>query len=230
MLLAVSGQSAQALAAAGTNSNSSGSATPASFPNGSGSSAPTQSVVTETVAAQTVTAPSSSTGGSKSGSSGNSSGSSSVLPPVKHVFVVMLSGQGYNQSFGPQSDLPYLDKTLRPQGELVPYYYGVAQSSLANAIALISGQGPTVQTAADCPQYTDITPAKTGSEGQVLGNGCVYPTSTQTLPGELTAAGQTWKAYVHGVDDGPAGSAQTCRHPTIDAADTIRRHSPAIRI
>ena len=63
----------------------------------------------------------------------------------------MLSGQGYNQSFGPQSDLPYLAHTLRRQGELFPDYYGVAQSQLANGIALISGQGPTVQTQANCP-------------------------------------------------------------------------------
>ncbi len=183
--------------------------------------------VTETIAAQTVTSPAS--GGGGGGGGGGSSPpptTSSVLPPVKHVFIVMLSGQGYNQAFGPQSDLPYLAHTLRRQGELFPDYYGVAQSQLANGIALISGQGPTVQTQASCPEFTDITPAKAGSTGQVLGHGCVYPATTPTLPAELTTAGHTWKAYVDGIDNGPAGSAKTCRRPAINGADADQGPQP----
>ena len=131
----------------------------------------------------------------------------------------MLSSQGYSRSFGPDTVLPYLAHTLRKQGELFPYYYGVAQSQLANGVALLSGQGPTVQTELNCPQFSDITPAKSAAEGQVLGDGCVYPASTQTLPGQLVSAGDTWKAYVEGMNDGAAGTAQTCRKPTLNAAD-----------
>jgi hypothetical protein len=58
-----------------------------------------------------------------------------------------------------------------------------------------------MQTAAGCPEYTDIapgtvTPATAGTTEQVEGAGCVYPAPTLTLPGQLKAAGGTWKAYV----------------------------------
>ena len=124
-------------------------------------------------------------------------GSASGLPPIKHVFLIMLSDRGFFQSFAAHGG--YLSGPLRRQGELVQNYYAVAGSPLANEIALTSGQGPTAQTATDCPKFTRITPAHKGPRGQVLGNGCVYPGKTKSLAGQLTAAGQTWKAYVGGV-------------------------------
>ena len=36
------------------------------------------------------------------------------------------------------------------------------------------------------------------------GNGCAYPATTKTLPGQLTEAGLKWKAYVQGIEDGAA--------------------------
>jgi hypothetical protein len=166
------------------------------------------------------TAGSSSTSGSSSSGSGSSSSSTpSTLPPVKHVFVIMLADQGYDQTFGAPTSDPYLATTLRKQGELLPNYYAVTQGELANEIALISGQGPTPQTAANCPNYADIEPAVAGTEGQVVGSGCVYPSSTQTLADQLISKGDTWKAYVEGIGDGPHGQAKTCRHPALGSAD-----------
>ena len=112
-----------------------------------------------------------------------------------------------------------LSKTLRRQGELITNYYGVASSSLADGIALISGQGPTQQTVANRPTYENITAATTGAQDQVGGD--VYPTTTttQTLPQQLTDSGYSWKAYVEGMDAGPTGTPQSCRHPTLGAAD-----------
>ena len=130
------------------------------------------------------------------------------LPPVKHVFMIVLSDRGYSQSFGASHG--YLSGALRRQGEIVLNYYAVAGAPLANEIALISGQGPTVQTATDCPTYSRIKPATKAARGQVLGSGCSYPTSTKTLASELTAAGDTWKAYVQGV---PSGAKSACRVP-----------------
>jgi phosphatidylinositol-3-phosphatase len=156
--------------------------------------------------ARTVTlpAPASPTpGGGDSSSSGLLS-----LPPIKHVFLIVLSDQGFNQTFGSSSDAAYLARTLPRQGELLENYYAVAGGSLANEIALISGQGPTEQTAADCPVFTDITPGTRAAEGQVIGNGCVYPSATRTLAGQLTRAGDSWKAYVEAVAK-PASTA--CR-------------------
>ena len=117
------------------------------------------------------------------------------------------------------SAAPYLAKTLRGQGELLTNYYAVAQGELANEIALVSGQGPTPQTAANCPDYTEISPGTVGAESQVTGSGCVYPSATLTLPGQLATAGKTWKAYVEGIGNGGAGQPSTCRHPALGSAD-----------
>jgi hypothetical protein len=135
------------------------------------------------------------------------------------VFLIVLSEHGYTASFGPNSQAPYLSKTLVGQGELLQNYYAVTGGELANEIALLSGQGPNPQTAANCPTYTDVTPGTAGSQGQVNGSGCVYPRTTLTLADQLTADGRTWKSYVEDIGNGGAGQPPTCRHPPLGAAD-----------
>jgi phosphatidylinositol-3-phosphatase len=162
-------------------------------------------------------------GAGASGSEGESSkGAANApakqLPPVKHVFVIMLSDEPYASVFGPSSTAPYLSQTLEHQGELLVGYHAVAHEELANEVALLSGQGPTLETAANCPNYTAITPASAGAGGQVLGAGCVYPASTQTLPGQLQAKHLSLRAYVQGIDE--AGTQLgACAHPTLGQAD-----------
>jgi hypothetical protein len=141
-----------------------------------------------------------------------------ALPPIKHVFLIVLSDQGFNQAFGPGAPATYLSKTLVSQGELLNDYYAVSGGELANEIALISGQGPTVQTAEDCPLYTAMTPGTVGAAGQVLGSGCVYPSQTDTLAEQLTTDGLTWKAYLEGIGEGPS-QPTTCPHPALGAVD-----------
>jgi hypothetical protein len=140
------------------------------------------------------------------------------LPPVKHVFLIVLSDQGYANTFSPVSTDRYLSKTLAKQGELINNYYGVAASPLANDIALISGQGPTVQTASNCPTFSLVSPGNVHA-GQVMGDGCVYPASAHTLPDQLTAKQLTWRAYIEGMADAPAGQHKTCRSPKLESAD-----------
>ncbi len=147
-------------------------------------------------------------------------GSSTLaLPPITHVFLIVLSDQGYKAAFGAGSQAPYLSKTLTSQGELVDNYYAVAGGELANEIALISGQGPTPQTAANCPLYTEITPGKLGAQGQVLGSGCVYPTQALTFGDQLTAQRQD----VEGLCGRPRPAAapvsrRRAAHPTLGGA------------
>jgi phosphatidylinositol-3-phosphatase len=172
---------------------------------------------------------SSSSSSSSSGSSGSeessaggggssSQGAKAKLPAIKHVFVVMLSDEPYASAFGPTSPAPYLTGTLEKKGELLVRYYAVAHEELANGIALLSGQGPTEATAANCPTYSDVALTGMGPHGQVLGQGCVYPSSTSTLAGQLTAKHLTWKAYVEGLDEG-APTPGACAHPVVGAAD-----------
>jgi hypothetical protein len=159
-----------------------------------------------------------SAGGGEGGSSGSSSPSSTKLPAVKHVFVIMLSNQPYAAVFGPSSSAPYLSQSLERKGELLVRYYAVAHEELANGIALLSGQGPTAATAANCSTYSDIAATGVGADQQVTGQGCVYPPSTETLAGQLAAKHLTWRSYVEGVDEG-APSSGPCAHPGLGAAD-----------
>jgi hypothetical protein len=140
------------------------------------------------------------------------------LPPVKHVFAIVLSDQPYAAVFGPSSTAPYLSGTLEHQGELLTRYDAVAHEELANEVAILSGQGPTQQTQANCPTYGDIAPTSVGADEQVLGDGCVYPSSTQTLAGQLSAKHLTWRAYVQGIDE-PGAQAGACAHPSLGQPD-----------
>jgi phosphatidylinositol-3-phosphatase len=175
-------------------------------------------------------------GGGKAGSGSGSTGATK-LPQVKHVFVVMLDDEPYATVFGPASPAHYLAGTLEKKGELLVRYYAVAHEQLANGIALLSGQGPTPQTAQNCPTYENVTPGTVGGEGQVSGSGCVYPSATQTLAGQLTEKHLTWKAYLEGMDEGagaggagvpPAPPATTgaCGHPALGAADPLSALTP----
>ena len=137
----------------------------------------------------------------------------------------LLSNQPYAAVFGPASTSPYLSGTLEKKGELLVDYDAVAHEELPNEVALISGQGPTVETAANCPTYTEIASTGTGEDEQVLGAGCVYPKSTPTLPGQLASKHLTWRAYVQGIDEAgsPAGA---CAHPALGQADPTSGQAP----
>jgi phosphatidylinositol-3-phosphatase len=132
------------------------------------------------------------------------------LPPVKHVFLIVLSDRRITKSFDGGTSAGYLGGALLRQGELVLNYYAVAGAPLANEIAMISGQGPTAQTASDCPVFSRIKPGHKGVRSQILGTGCIYPPATRTLAGQLTSAGDTWKAYLQGVN---TSSATACKVP-----------------
>lgn len=146
------------------------------------------------------------------------------LPEVSHVFVVMLGENGFEEAFGAGSAAPYLAKTLPAKGELLTNYYAVAGGDLANQIALLSGQGPTSDTVQDCPRYEDVVPGTVSAEGQVEGNGCVYPAGTETLPSQLGLLGMEWKAYVEGVGNDPSQQAG-CRHPA-PGGEELRSPAP----
>ena len=68
------------------------------------------------------------------------------LPPVKHVFVIVLENKDYDESFGPESQAPYLSKELIKQGQLLREYYGTSHASLGNYLTMVSGQAPNPDT------------------------------------------------------------------------------------
>ena len=159
------------------------------------------------------------------------------LPAIGHVFVVMLENGG-PAAFAPTSPAPYLAQTLTSQGAFLPNYHGVTHDSLGNYLGLVSGQGSSVDIQADCAVFKDFTATGPGADGQLLGNGCVYPASVQTLPDQLVARGMTWKGYMEDMGNFPSREPPTCGHPplnTIDPADTAMigdqyatRHNPFV--
>ncbi len=140
------------------------------------------------------------------------------LPSFKHVFLIVLDDEPYAADFGPESKARYLASTLEKKGELLVRYDAVAHEQLADGIALVSGQGPTPQTASNCATYSALAATGVGADGQVLGQGCVYPSSTETVGGQLAGKKLKWRAYVEGIDEAGA-TAGACAHPAMGAAD-----------
>ncbi|MFE4837251.1 alkaline phosphatase family protein [Arthrobacter sp. NPDC056691] len=129
-----------------------------------------------------------------------------------HVFVINLENKSFRDVWNDQSDAEYLSQTLRPQGVLLSRYYAIGHASLPNYIAQISGQGPNSATKGDCPVYETFDSSGTASLGQEQGSGCVYPESVQTVAGQLSAAGKTWKGYMEDMGT-------PCLHPELGADD-----------
>jgi phosphatidylinositol-3-phosphatase len=144
-----------------------------------------------------------------------------ALPEVKHAWLIVLGENSYESTFSATAAAPYLTRTLPKEGLLIPNYYGVTAGVLANEIALLSGQGPTLETAANCPGFTAITPATVSeTAGQIEGAGCAYPETVESLPTQLEAKELSWRAYVEDMENGGAiGQPWRCRKPTAGIAD-----------
>ena len=144
---------------------------------------------------------------------------SAALPPIKHVFVIVLENKGYAETFGAGTKAPYLAHDLVAQGALLRQYYGTAHESLPNYIAMISGQAPNPETQSDCQFYTDVVPGTILSGGQALGAGCVYPAAVKTLPDQLDARGLSWRGYMQDMAADSQNAPTTCRHPALNSQD-----------
>jgi hypothetical protein len=158
--------------------------------------------------------------------SGCAAPAAAALPPIKHVFVIVLENKNYDVTFGPGSEAPYLSKELTARGQLLTNYYGTSHLSLGNYISMVSGQAANPDTQGDCMMgFKDIVPGTVGPDGQTIGVGCVYPKPVQTIANQLEAKGLTWKGYMQDMGNTP-GAPQTCRHPAIGANDDTQQARP----
>ncbi len=148
------------------------------------------------------------------------------LPPVRHVFLIVLENQDYKDTFGNAALDPYLMNTLRPMGAHLTQYYATGHQSLDNYIALLSGQPSSKQTQADCERFSDFQATGTSSDGLAIGDGCVYPASVKTLADQLDAAALSWKGYMEDMGNNPAREQATCGHPAIDDLDRTQNPQP----
>jgi hypothetical protein len=143
------------------------------------------------------------------------------LPAIRHVWLVVLSGESYAALYGPKSKAHYLDSSLLPTGTLLTNYYAVAHGALADDVALLSGQGPTPQLQANCPEYETLEPGTIDSfTGQARGQGCVFPATVSTLAGQFAANGLTWRAYIGGQTTPSADQVPPVVAPTTTTATT----------
>ena len=144
----------------------------------------------------------------------------SKLPPIRHVFVIMLENNGYSATFGNPSADPYLATKLPSQGVLLKNYYGVGHFSNDNYVGFISGQPPNSQNQIDClgSGYINFPPIDGQINGIQQGAGCVYPSAVTTLADQLTGEGLTWKGYEEDMGNDPTrDGGVTCGHPTVGA-------------
>ncbi len=166
------------------------------------------------------------------------SAKTAALPPVKHVWLIILENKSYDATFTGLNHNTYLWKTLPRQGVLLENYYGTGHFSLDNYISLVSGQATQPDTQADCPTYKDFSATfdkrgtlrrnrNYGQATSTLGpnaaagtNGCVYPSSVATLFNQFSKSGVSWKGYAQdlgntpGREDGPCGAPSAS--PTTD--------------
>ena len=151
-----------------------------------------------------------------------------ALPPIRHVFTIMLENQEMVTTFGAgQVGWPYLARTLPLMGAFVPNYFGTGHNSLDNYIAMVSGQGPNADTHSDCEDATtmgDNGHFSFDADGQAIGVGCTYPVSVQSIATQLAAKGFTWKGYMEDMDARPGVKRQTCQGPFT--ANTIESPVP----
>lgn len=136
-------------------------------------------------------------------------GAASPLPPVKHVWVVMLTGQRYAETFGPNATDP-LFRALTVRGTVLSRVFGVAHGTLPTAVALLTGQGPNPDTQTGCATPTPLTPGTISGDdprGQARGTGCVLPATVPTLLQQLEGGGLAWKGYVESLGTDCRGTA-----------------------
>jgi phosphatidylinositol-3-phosphatase len=142
------------------------------------------------------------------------------LPHIKHLFVIVEENENAEDTFSAEPPAPYLGKTMVEEGALIPNYFGIGHQSLDNYLALISGQPPNLATQTDCLIYTNMLSAATEANGVAVGQGCVFPSSVQTIAGQLEETGHTWRSYNQDMAAGAKeGEATTCRHPSVGSYD-----------
>jgi hypothetical protein len=148
------------------------------------------------------------------------------------VWLIILENKSYDATFTGLNNNTYLWHTLPAEGVLLKNYYGTGHFSLDNYISLVSGQATQPDDQADCPFYdqlsgsVDTSPTSlsdilnygqfasaAGPNAPAGTNGCVYPSSVQTLFNQLDAAHVSWKGYAQDLGNADASPTGTLSNP-----------------
>ncbi len=161
-------------------------------------------------------------------------------PPIHHVWVINLENESFGYTFGRPAAAPYLSQTLAGEGALLSDYYGIGHDSLDNYIAQVSGQAPDYETGQDCEVFTPFIQfegenfEKWTKDGQLVGEGCVFPKYVKTVGNQMSAKGLSWKEYAEDMGKNPHRDGTTmtklgpaCGHPPVGATDLTDTSDPA---
>jgi hypothetical protein len=164
-----------------------------------------------------------------------------ALPPIKHVFIIVLENQDYARIFGADTVSPYLGLELPRKGAMLNNYYATGHASLGNYVTMISGQPEAPTTQADCHKYVDFTlagaPSPIDKDGIAQGDGCVYPAGVKTIADQLEEKHLTWRGYMEDMGKDPSREAATCARPQIGGSGVSKatatdayayRHNPFV--
>ena len=149
-----------------------------------------------------------------------------AMPPIRHVFVIVLENQGFDTTFNAHSRAPYLADTLRKAGAFLRQYHGIAHWSLGNYLAMISGVAPTPKIQIDCPHFEDFVQTGIAPDGQPIGDGCVYPAHVSTIANQLETNHLTWGAFMEDMGKDPQRESSACAHPAIGSPDLTEGATP----
>jgi phosphatidylinositol-3-phosphatase len=150
--------------------------------------------------------------------------SSTGIPHIGHVFIVILENEDILATYGPKSPAKYLVDTLAPTGAVLRQYWAIGHASLDNYTAAASGQAPDSSTSADCEINTEFVPRGPNggldtTTGQIAGEGCVYPSTVKTIFNQLAAAHLSFKAYMEDMGNDPSRESSVCGHVPVGARD-----------
>lgn len=148
------------------------------------------------------------------------------LPPVKHVFVIVLENESYSSTFGDPAAFPYLAGTLVKRGVLLKNYYATGHDSNDNYVSLISGQPPNTANQADCGTFENFTGNSLLSNGVESGTGCVYPANVKNIGNQLSAKHLSWKGYMQDMGNIPSRESAVCGHPRVNSPDNTQAAVP----
>jgi phosphatidylinositol-3-phosphatase len=164
----------------------------------------------------------------------------SLRGKIQHVWIIELENVSYAGGLGNPSRDPELAGVLVREGALLKDYYGIGHDSLDNYIAEISGQAPDFQTGQDCEIYSPFLQFggevfnKWTRDGQLSGDGCVYPAYVPTIASQLTGRHLTWKSYNQDMGNDPERDGTTmtphgpaCGHPQLGTVDKTDVTGPA---
>ena len=166
----------------------------------------------------------------------SSTTASAALPPIKHLWYIIMENKSFDATFSGLNNNTYLWKTLPSEGTLLTNYYGTGHYSQDNYTALVSGQAPLFDQQNDSPTYKDaagsvITDKNDPNYGQFKAagdpytlQGSVYPSSVQTIFNQLSAANVSWKAYAQDMGNtdssGAPHSVTSCGAPGTDPTNS----------